>query len=329
MMNRVKNLLVWTALWAGLTNLAAAEPNPFQDTNFERGFRVVGIPQPLAEAVDFGQISFAANPANGSDETPFWTLSTHYSKFDITRATRTTGDDGSVFFHTPGQIVSLRWAENETLLRLDVLADAEYDRPRQKNDPWPHLLINRNFDPNDFLSPAKGPILFSFDVRIGSCENRMTPEQYDSNLHCAQSNAYFIIRNVNAHSPDFNDYIWFGVPVFDSRHKIVAPYTAIDGDPNIIGTGKLICTFGGDDAYRKIYGDKNPADGLWCHGALDLSAEARAALAAAQDRGLLLHTTLDDLALVHFNFGWEVPGIFRCSMEIKNLSLRQISDTEK
>lgn len=328
--------------------------NRFRDADFERPIRVTAIPRAGAGAVELGTLDFF--PERDKDEAaePFWRLAAHYSKYDLTKAPLQISDDGERSFATPGSVVSLRRENGETVLRLDVSADAEYDAPRQVNQPWPHLLLQRDFLPDEFLPLDKGPVLFSFDVKINPWENRLGADD-DPNLHCAQTNAYFAIRNVNSDSPDYNEYIWFGVPLFDSRHEIVPPYIALDGDPKVLGTGKLIYTLGGAAAYEKIYSglekrpgvfsssnggrskfselaeenltekplsnEDNPRFGRWCRGKIDLADASRGALLAAQERGLLAHTVPSDLRIVHFNFGWEVPGTFRCSMEIKNLSL--------
>ncbi|MBO7679157.1 MAG: hypothetical protein J6S75_05760, partial [Thermoguttaceae bacterium] len=162
---------------------------------------------------------------------------------------------------------------------------------------------------------------FSFDVKIDSWENCMSPEEYVPSLHTAQTTAYFIVKNVREGSPDQNDYVWLGIPIFDARYRVLSPYCALDGDPKVLGTGKLIYTLGGEDVYESVYGGDNPYDGQWCHGEIDLSAKLKEALDRANERGFLTQTEISDLAVVHFNIGWEVPGTFRASMEIKNLRL--------
>lgn len=296
--------------------------NRFRDPGWENGLAVVAIQTANGEAVELGTLRFF--PSKGGKRgarPPYWTLGTHYSKYDIS-AVKPKKLGGGFYEHkTPGEAVSIRRENGETILKLDATTGAQYDSPRKRNEPWPHLLVQRDFSPDEFLRLNAGAVLFSFDVRVAGWKNLMSDEEYDPGLHCAQSNIYFVIRNINPDSPDYNDYIWFGIPVFDSRHEIVPAYQALDGDPNVLGTGKLIDTLGGAQAYEKIYAGQNPRSGDWCHGQLDLAAEALEALDAAKKFGFMPQTTLDDLAVVHINFGWEMPGIFDASLEIKNLKL--------
>jgi len=287
--------------------------NLFQDTDFQHGFNVVSATETP------GPIDFEfSDPSSG----PFWDLGPHHSRYDIRKSTLKIDDTGREF-SDPGKTIRIyRDEKGESVLRLDVHADKEYSRPRKINENWIHLLIQHNFSDREKVRLADiKELVFSMDVHVRKCENLLTPEEYDPKIHCGQATPYFIFSNGNHDSPDYGDYIWFGVPLFDSRYEAQNLYAELDGDPKTIGTGKLIYVLDGATTFRENYAGVNPFFGEWAHVEIDLRPHAQEALDAAQKRGLLTHTSFDELEFRHFNLGWEVPGTFDCSLEIKNLKL--------
>ncbi|MDO5553175.1 MAG: hypothetical protein Q4G68_05400 [Planctomycetia bacterium] len=305
-------------------SLALAQPPTelFEDTEFLRGFNVVSSPKGPGK-LDFGLAE--------EDALPFWTLAPLNSRFDLLNASLKKFDDGSCEFKDPTKTVRLyRNEQKEQVLRLDLCTEQEYLRPRKLNEPWPHLLILHDYSPGESVQIAQTEdLIFSMDVRVRKCDNLMKPEDYDSALHCGQATPYFVFANRNPNSEDFNDYIWFGVPLFDSRTEVQPPYAALDGDPKILGTGKLIYVLDGATVISENYGGINPFFGEWAHLEIDLCDSVEEALKRAHAMGLLTKTTMADLAFTHFNLGWEVTGTFDCSLEIKNLrmSCRMANET--
>lgn len=302
---------------------APGAENQLPDADFHRGFTVEPILQVKEPPRRLGNIFFDGDnraEENSGTEEPAWILAPHYTRYDITK-TALLEENGWLIHGTRGEEIALREANGERILRLSVRTDQQYDRPRRLNEPWPHLLLVQSFPADRFNGLDHRSLVFSFDVKIDSWENCMSSEEYDRTLHTAQTTAYFIVKNVRKGSPDQNDYIWLGIPIFDARYRVILPYCALDGNPEVLGTGKLIYTLGGEDAYESVYGGDNPYDGQWCHGEIDLTTKLKEALDRAKERGFLTQTEISDLAVVHFNVGWEVPGTFRASMEIKNLRL--------
>lgn len=290
----------------------------FDDARFERGFRVATSGKPLGVL----RLPLTSEEAAPTDAAPVWALATHASKFDLANAPRKLGESESSA-STPGQTVSRRLNENgELVLSLSVDTDKEYDAPRTADRLWIHLLLERNWDPKTV--PSFGDVdslVFSADARIADWERLMTDAEFNPGLHATQTSVYFAISNVNPESPDYTDYIWFGVSFFDDRHEIQSNYVAIDGDPKTIGTGKLIYRIGEQKTIDDVCGGVNPYSKAWTHIEFDATRYVGDMLKAAQERGMLTQTTLDDLKIVHFNFGWETPGTYRSTLEMKNLRL--------
>ncbi len=289
----------------------------FNDPLFERGFRVATSGKPLGVL----RLPLSSEESE-SASAPVWALATHASKYDLANAPRKLGESESSA-STPGQTVSRRLDENgELVLTLSVDASKEYDAPRTADRLWIHLLLERNWDPKTV--PSFGDVeslVFSADARIADWKRLMTDEEFNPGLHATQVSVYFAISNVNPKSPDYTDYIWFGVSFFDDRHEIQSNYVAIDGDPKTIGTGKLIYRIGDQKTIDDVCGGVNPYFQDWVHIEFDATRYVGDMLKAAQERGMLTQTTLDDLKVVHFNFGWETPGTYRSTLEMKNLRL--------
>lgn len=322
---RVMGKIVGTFLIAFLSFVAACYAegtgkNLFPDPEFQRGFRVIDGPKTLGTIhLDDG----ANAPTDAAHDAPLWTLAQHYSRFNLTTATPKRTADGAWEISTPGSLVRLTTDVNgEKTLTLGVFAEEEYETPRVRNQAWPHLLLTTDFPKDESVLLAEdAPVTFSADLRIAVCENKMTETDYNADLHCGQVSAYFILRNAAPDSPDGKDYVWFGIPVFDSRRDFPPPYAALDGDPTILGTGKLIWLPGGEEALNALYGGRNPRSGQWVHVKANLNDYVAAALAEAKRRNFLTHTEPSDLEISHFNLGWEVPGTFHAILEIKNLRL--------
>jgi len=297
----------------------------FGDVEFQRGFQV------NTSGKDLGvlRLKFADDEVDAQTK-PSWGLATHASKYDVTQA-RVERAENLVEAKTPVQRVALEKNERgETVLFLDVATDKEYDAPRTADKLWIHLLLTRDFAPNERASLGElESLVFSCDARVCYWQKMMTDGEFNPNLHATQASVYFAIHNKNPESPDYCDYIWFGVSFFDDRYQVQEKYVEIDGDPKTIGTGKLIYRVGDQKTIDDLLGGVNAQTKEWVPVRIDLTQYVGDMLKAARERGLLTKTSVDELAVVHFNFGWETPGTYRSSLAIKNIRLLATPKKEK
>lgn len=196
---------------------------------------------------------------------------------------------------------------------LDVQGSTEYGgRLRAYGEAWPHLLIEQKLD--DVALKQFQSLQFSITFKVITC----TPEPkepLDPGLHTAHITAFWTIHNLNPESPDFQDMIWFGIPLFDARYPLPLGHQALDvGQED--ATGKFICSISGDRIF-----DHPVAVGEEHKIQCDLLPFMREALEAAQSNQFLTNTVLKDLALTSFNLGWEVPGPYNCSIVLRGLSI--------
>ncbi len=305
---------------ASTANAAAVEL--FGDLNFERGFEIFNGPKKLGDLrlPLAGEKAGNGGSGNGDGAAPTWKLAQHHSKFDLSRPETQTATATEARAATPGLAVARTKTPDGTVaLRLEVAADAEYAAPRRADQNWLHLLLQRDFAPSERVSFADvESLVFTCDAQVLRSERLMSDEEFDSSLHATQASVYFAISNDDPESPDFRDYIWFGVSFFDDRWEIQTDYVAVDGDPRTIGTGKLIYRLGEQRTIDAILGGVNPFSKKPVRIEIDLAQYLGAALQAAKERGFLTETRVEQMKLAHFNFGWETPGTYRAALEIKN-----------
>ena len=284
----------------------------FTDLQFSRGF--------LSDSNTY--LKFDDN-----SQTPMWALGQNDSKHLISSAKMVVNTDGSREYTNLGKTIRMYDSYGSKALQLAVYGDKEYDRPRQDGEAWPHLLIGQVLSKR-VLTPIHkyDKLIYSMDVKIGNVENCMSKEDYEPGAHCAQTTAYLTIQNLQSGSSGFGDYIWFGIPIYDSRSTFPAEFYLLDEGGKHDATGKIIYVLGGQDFLDRQYGGINPADGEWAHCEVDILPFVKQALETAQKAGHMKNTTFSDLRIGEFNIGWEVTGTFRCSMDIKNISLIGVTD---
>ena len=236
-----RTILIAAFLWGTAAAGFAAEPtvNLFPDPDFTKGFRVVDGPKTLGLlrfGDEAGHPEESVPPGESGDaDPPAWTLAQHNSRYRLTDAVPRRTSDGGWEAATSGMSVALESNRGDRLdgaeagmnsvnphdssengvssngvpgetgptLCLSVLAENEYEAPRVLNQPWPHLLVIHDFPPGERISLAgDAPLFFSADLRIVTCENKMTEADYQSAIHCGQVSAYFIIRNADPNSPE-------------------------------------------------------------------------------------------------------------------------------
>lgn len=303
------------------------EEELFGDPSFERGFRVVDN---VADPTVRGDLRLLFEGEFVLTEPPLWGLATHASRYDVVDA-ELFSDARNSSATTPGQRVALRAnSDGDVVLTLTVKAENEYFVPRKDGERWVHLLLTRDFKKSERVALRDATsLIFSCEARVADVEKTGAPTEYDPNLHTAQASFYFALVNANPKSPDYRDFIWFGVSFYDARFDVQDDYIAVDGDPKKIGTGKLIYRLGGKRAIDEFMGGVNPISGNWVRVEFDLKKMLPDAIKAAHERNFLTRSKADDFELAHFNFGWETTGTFRSELNVKNLRLVLVSKTEE
>lgn len=301
------SLLCFNAVTQGAESAAPdAGRELIRDPHFQQGFwalepqlgkRVVSVRLP-------GWVSSAE---------PVWDLAQWSSKYPLDLACRRelgtwklawTNAAKSVLLGLPGA------PEGELVLAVE--ASAEYGtRARRAEEPWVHLLVQQEFaDPPALSELASARLRLQAKLLRSSL---LRTEDYSPDRHAAQYQAFFTVQNRNRTSPGFGQYLWFGVPLYDDRHRSPSAHVAKDTG----GTGMFIYT-----PPSTAYTAQSAHDGQWIKIDRDLLPLMREGLAAAWGQGFLVQSkSLADYRITGMNLGWEVPGTFNVALAVKGMSL--------
>ena len=309
-----KTLLVAATAVALLTTAwlcRAAEKMPEReliwDPDFRRGFTVLQ-PEP-GKRVSYGIVR-----GHETTAAPVWDLVQWSSQHRLTIAAPVPLADGSLCYSNVAKTVTLGAAGSDRGdLGMAVRASAEYgSRARKSGEPWVHLLVEQNIGNPPALADLSAARLH-VEARLMASEKRPMPD-YSPGLHAAQFQIFFSVQNLNRQSPGYGKYLWFGIPIYDDRHRVVPSHKARDTG----GTSMFIYTPSGD-----VFSVKSAQDREWITIDTDLLPLMREGLEYAWRRNFLKESqALADYRIAGMNIGWEMPGTFDVDLAIRRLSLR-------
>ncbi len=303
-----RSVLVLSLLWGA----SVSGEELFRDLSLEGGFNLSAVTS-TSTPLELGPI-LVQTP----DTQPQWRLAQWGTRFNLMDATPTVSEQGDRGVANAGKAVVIHngglGGEGVT---LTVLGGAEYGGAlRKQGELWPHLLVEQAFT-EAFRFTDFSRLDFALDFKVVRC-TLATEKEVRKDLHTGQITAFFSVHNKNRESTDFNDMIWFGLPIFDVRFELPNGHQAVDRGKDD-ATGKFICTLPGSQFYEAPTGD-----GKWHALRGDLVPLMTEALAASQAKGFLKDTKLGDLLPSSFNLGWEVPGPYDCEITLKGLSLNGV-----
>lgn len=289
--------------------------NVFKDPKFLNGFTLFG-PSENPVVTYPNKLVTADNK-----EKPVWELAQWASKYDFNTATRTSGAGQVTFANMDGNKVIKKLAVNYLTgaLTMTLNASYEYSHDRKAGESWPHILIQQSWYGNDLVNLSKcDEMIMHIKYKVNSCVDK-TISKYDDSLHCGQFVWYITLQNRNESSPDFGQYIWFGINLFDSRMggKASSEYASQDGGKEN-NTGAFIYQ-PGSEKYKE--NGKISAIGEETEIRFNIIDVAKYAYNLAISRGYLGTTKFEDIYIGSTNFGFEVPGTFDIDATISKIEL--------
>jgi len=281
----------------------------FRDIGFKLGF-IVTSPINGSGIKNIGTLRITEGT------TPIWTLAQWGSNYNImdNADNLPVSVAGAHSFHS--KFINGRPAKRATVydsgaIKLELNASLEYDKPREPDDPWPHLLISQDYNSNSpRLSYAKD-IRMIMDFTLDSFTDHMGDAAND-NIHAAQFVWYVTLQNRNKQSPGYGEYLWFGLNLFDNRYEYPHFYAAHDG-----GTSAMIYQPDGKDYLPHPVKVGEPVHIDFC-----LSDHAKKAFELGQERGYMLNSKWEDLYIGGMNTGFEIPGTYDIAVTIRNISIK-------
>lgn len=293
----------------GLTSSPAAEHELLSDPGFRLGFRVIAPAAGKREVV--GHLLGEATNAS-----PAWDLDQWHSRFPFADASPIRVGEQWVFSNAAKWVV----VSNGTLT-LGVDSRPEYANTlrRAATEPWVHLLAEQVLPRCPSLQELTS-LRLRVAARLTEAET-FRPVGYTPDLHAAQFQLVVTLGNSRRDSPGFGDFLWFVAPLYDDRHAQPPRYVNRDfADPS------AKCIYNpGTDAFTT----QRLRDGEWVSIDRDLRPLLIEALHEAWRLGYLRDSRdLADYRLTTMNLGWEVPGLNRVAMALRDLSLRAESRSE-
>jgi hypothetical protein len=276
-----------------------------RDPRFERGFNVH---DPKAGKKVVRDIFRWGD----SSEEPVWGLSQWHSRFSIAGAESQESPSGAVRWANESKAIVVGPRDSgEADLTLEVDSRPEWrGQSRQKGQPWPHLLVGQRISDCPQLSELAS-LRFRVRARLIFSE-RFETADYDPRLHTAHYLIHFTVQNLNRESSGHGDFLWFGIPVYDDRHRVPRRHVAADA-----ASKKLIYNLGGE-----AFTTASLHDGAWTTLEADLAPTMRDALREAWKRGFLDDSReFSDYRIGAINMGWEVTGINRACLQVRDLSV--------
>jgi hypothetical protein len=282
----------------------------FLDTGFQQGF-LLSYPD-----TSKGRTPEAVLNLGNHSNRPIWRLCQWGTKHSLANAKLHRSRNGDVAYENEGKSVLVGAANSEKRdLILQINGKAEYGKQvRKYGQSWPHLIVEQDAAEIHNLTRLKS-LQFRLSLKLLGCKKHMRREDYDPQLHAAQFQAFFIVKNMNRQSGDFGNYFWFGVPLFDSRSRIPPQHMARDVGKSD-ATGKFIYTIAGEEINNTPL--KN---GQWVTLQKNLLPYIKDGLKETARKGHLASCNSADYAVVNVNFGWEIPGTFDAGMQIRDLEI--------
>lgn len=301
------------------------------DPSFAQWFTLNGLGQPWDDGKPQGVFRSTSEKVGA----PVWTLAQWASKHNLAdvAVTRQTQLGPHRFqIANPSKRVTVDTRSGE--IELALFASACYERPRQKNEPWPHLLASTAL--TDVRHPEDRCRIESMkrlDVSIDCRLTVFTDRQpnADPTLHAAQFQLFLYVQNLNTESTGYGDMLWFGLPIFDNRRATCDErYQRDGGKPG--ASNKFIymvpsdaCQPKGSTFFKqgKIAADP---DADWTAIRADVLPWVLRAYTLARKAGYLATTNPSDLYVSGLNFGWEMPGAYDAAMQVRGFSIRRTGE---
>lgn len=284
-----------------------AERELIRDSHFRGGFL-------LLETKPGQRVVYGELPGGEAGFKPVWDLAQWSSKFPLAVGPAQRQTNGALAFtNAAKQVVIGEPGRVGVDLILGVNASVEYgNRARQDSEPWVHLLVQQEIGEPPSLAEL-GAARFHIAARLVRSRAVKTPD-YSPVRHAAQFQLFFTVQNRNRQSPGFGRLLWFGIPLYDDRHRIPVGHKSKD----TAGSEMFIFTPDGSS-----YTGSSAHDGCWLTVDKDILPLLREALETAWARGFLAESrALADYRITGLNLGWEVPGIFDVEMQVRDLGLK-------
>lgn len=296
----------------------------FTDINFKNGFRITKLSPSGNSPYHDEYFHYYEETKN---KTPSWTFCQWGSNYDIYQNYNLESSaDGFEYTLSSkggktigGNFIPAKKATFNTktgATYLECNTEVEYESPRQSGEAWTHVLLEQDFSNNLIHVSELDSLVMEAQFEIQKFEDKMG-SAFNANLHAAQVVWYITLQNRNSQSPNFGNYIWFGVGLWDNRSsgKTTSLYAQLDG-----GTNSFIYN-PSSMYYYQNNGGKLPTPNQKITASMEVMQVAKSAYNLAIQRGFLGETQFEDLYVGGMNFGFEVPGTYNIGVQFDDIGV--------
>ncbi len=284
----------------------------FSDTDFSDGFTVVSQKTDGARQIKLGDFTYFEN-----GNSPSWTVA-QWNSGPCLWENRVESD---AFTLTDGQTKTVRYNPDEKSVSLRLNAANVYGGEAAGDGAWPHLLLEQSplcdyhsLDEKDraFYNCSADRTVMSLDIRISDFKDTLNSE----GINAVQFLSYIYLSGVNS-----DDFIWFGLNLFDSRG-----YMDTLWQKDTVG-GLMIYSLSTKDTFRterrSLFRNGRPyVSDEWLHVEIDLTDHIDMALKKANADNLFgREVSRKDFFIGGTNIGFEVHGNYDCTVEIRDYKL--------
>ena len=275
------------------------------DTKFNDGFELHHVDKLITD-----RPIAIFNLKNTAKNYPSWQLAQWCSKYNLTNGKEIIKQDSTYEIADESKKITVNVETGQISLELN--ASNEFTTPRREGENWPHILIEQDFKYKPKIINCK-KIFVELELSLDKVINCQGENLKD--IHTAQLSWYFALSD-KSEGKGKNDFIWFGIPLYDFRYEHIQPYMLQDGGKQE-NTGKFIYGMGTKEYFNKPL---NVNDRIIIN--FDVSKYMKEALKIAKERNYLINSELKDMVINNTNLGWEITGTFDAALTIYNISLK-------
>lgn len=303
-----------------------------RDLNFSQGFNVTLFHANSSNGQKAGQLTYNGDKAEGDS---VWTMAQWGCTHDMVEDGIFNRDGGVLSYDDGGK--KLVVDSNKTgRLTMAIAGSEEYTRDadgdvRERTDiteNWPHILAEQSV--GHTISASAQNLYMEIDYEITKCVSLVNREKYPINaeLNAAQFQWFITLTDINPQSESYNDSMWFGFSMFDTRAlgKTPAGVAAYDGGKED-STGLFIYMPSLEQVANNASSEATIPSSVVnkrCKVRFDILPFIKSGLKIARQQGALTGATVDNLRIGSTNIGWELPGNFDVEAEIYEMNMYEV-----
>jgi len=275
--------------------------NLLKDSKFRKGFMLKGL-----NSIRDGNKSIYDFKTH-SDIAPDWFLCQWNSKYNLAEGGVLSKSGESFEISDRSKSIA---SDGTGGLTFVLNANEEYDSPRLTGQPWPHLLIEQDFEKKHRISDLKKINLNCSFKLVNFTDYLKGSAQHH---HTAQFVWVVVLGNENPLSKNYGRIIWVVFCLFDSRYEFVPLFTEQD---SALPDGDFIYSFEGQKFIDTPLSAKETVNMDF-----DLYPHIEGILQTAQKCGFMTDTGIDDLVLKNTNMGFEITGTYDAAVTVKDIGI--------